>query len=131
MAAAAMIRTMTIDLANSDETGDLGVSHLKRLWSRCLRERFGIANTTTHAREWALDNVIYHGLNLPVEETIKFLYQYAPSFAEFENWILQRNGGVIYKNVADRINATIFALTSGEQPLRPEDETIERVLSDD
>jgi hypothetical protein len=121
---------MAIDLADSDVAGDLGVMHLKRLWSRCLRERSGIANGEQHEREWAMDNVVYHGLNLPLEETIKFLYNDAPSFRQFEEWVLHRNNGVIHKNVADRVNAAILALTSGEQTHRRE-ETVEPVLCED
>lgn len=49
-------------------TGGLAVFHLKRLWSRCTRDKFGQSNGS-HADEWAMDNAIYHGLNLPIEET--------------------------------------------------------------
>src|SRR5687767_5099412 len=118
---------MTIDLADSNATGDLGVLHLKRLWSRSLRDRSGISNGHDHAKEWALDNLIYHGLNLPIEETIQFLYQEGPSFAEFERWILGRNGGAIHKNVAERLNSTIKGLNH-ELPHRP---AVEPVLTKD
>lgn len=121
---------MSIELASSDVVGDLGVFHLKRLWSRCLRERSGFANGRGDENEWALDNVIYHGLNLPVEETIRFLYQDAPSFAEFETWVLERNGGAIHKNSVDRINATIGGLLTGERD-HTASEPIECVLAAD
>lgn len=105
--------TVTLKLERSDVTGGLGVFHLKRLWSRCMLERSG-RPASDSAAEWPLDNVIYHGLNLPIEETIRFLYQDAPSFEEFERWVAGRNGGTIHQNVIERINATVAALVSGE-----------------
>src|SRR5688500_9105878 len=107
---------MTIDLAESNTAGDLGVLHLKRLWSRSLRDRNGMSNGRDHSNEWVLDNLIYHGLNLPIEETIQFLYQEAPSFADFEKWVLARNGGTIHKNIVERLNATIEGLNRGPRP---------------
>ena len=80
--------------------------------------------------EWALDNVIYHGLNLPIEETIRYLYQDAPTLAEFENWVLERNGGVVHKNVADRINAAVLGLISGETQDESTVQPFENILSE-
>src|SRR6186997_2771779 len=105
---------MDLELRESTDGGGLGILHLGRLWSRCLRERHGMSNGHPTTNEWALDNVIYHGLNLPIEETIRYLYQAAPTLAEFENWVLERNGGVVHENVADRITAAVLGLISGE-----------------
>lgn len=107
-------------------TGDLGVFHLKRLWSRCVRERSGVASSASD--EWALDNVIYHGLNLPIEETIQYLYCSLPMYTEFERWVVDRNGGAIHANSVDRINAAIEGLLRGDAT-RGEEEPVERPLS--
>lgn len=103
----------TIELENSTAAGELGVLHLKRLWSRCMRDRSGISNGDSHADEWALDNIIYHGLGLPIEDTLQFLYGHAPSFAEFENWILERNGGALNDALVENINSTVGRMVSG------------------
>ena len=105
---------MNIELEDSSVPGGLGVLHLKRLWSRCLRERHGVTVGGRYADEWLLDNVIYHGLNLPIEETIRFLYQESPSFPDFEEWILLRNGNAIHQNTVERINAAVFGILHGE-----------------
>jgi hypothetical protein len=93
--------------------GSLRVAHLKRLWSRSIRDRSGLLNGDLAASEWALDNVIYHGLNLPIEQTIQFLYCETPSFEEFENWVRQRNGGSVSTEAVEKINATIERLLYG------------------
>ena len=120
---------MHIELYEPTATSDLGVLHVSRLWSRCLRDRHGLSNGEPLKNEWALDNVIYHGLNLPIEETIQYLYQTAPTLAEFENWILARNGGAINENVRGRINAAISGLISGENIAGSGIEPVPTVLS--
>ena len=117
-----------IDLEHSLTKGDLDVVHLKRMWCRAMRDRSGIPADAKREDEWALDNVIYHGLSLPIEETIQFLYQIAPSFAEFEKWVLERNGGTLNKNTLDRINVTIEGLLSGSSRSRSNDRA-ERLLT--
>jgi ectoine hydroxylase-related dioxygenase (phytanoyl-CoA dioxygenase family) len=121
---------MNIELEDSLAAGDLGIFHLKRLWSRSIRDRLGLEHGG-QGNEWALDNVIYHGLNLPIEETIRFLYQDAPTFAEFENWVRARNGSVIHQNAAERINAAITGLLSGERPITETLETEQILTADD
>jgi hypothetical protein len=121
---------MSINLDDSLATGRLGVFHLKRLWSRALRDRAGMSSGANGSTEWALDNVIYHGLGLPIEETIKYLYQTAPEFERFEDWILKKHDGVIHKNMVERINATIVGLLSGEQ-IEPAGGKVENVLTED
>jgi hypothetical protein len=105
---------MTVpNLEDSTTMGALGVLHLNRLWSRSIRDRAGILNGESAANDWALDNVIYHGLNLSIEETIQFLYREAPSLEEFENWVRQKNGGSIVADTIEKVNATIERLLLG------------------
>jgi ectoine hydroxylase-related dioxygenase (phytanoyl-CoA dioxygenase family) len=104
---------MEVELKDPRDGGELGIFHLGRLWSRCLRERYGRLNEDLFSNEWAMDNVIYHGLNLPIEDTIRHLYQDAPTFSEFEKWVMERNGGEITRETIDRINATVQSLLAG------------------
>ena len=79
-----------------------------------MRDRAGTANGESAADDWPLDNVIYHGLGLSIEETIQFLYNGAPSFEEFEKWIVERNGGLVNGVAIESVNAKIVSLVSGE-----------------
>ena len=74
-----------------------------------MRDRAGL-ETNTNGDEWSLDNVIYHGLHLPIEETVGFLYNQTPTFEEFEEWVLKRNGGAISEASIREINKTIHQL---------------------
>ena len=109
-----------IDLAEHTAIGELGVFHLKRLWSRSIRDRAGQANGEAGADEWALDNVIYHGLNLPIEETIQFLYLEEPSFGAFEEWVRTMNGGSLDAATIAKVNSTIANLISRRSACRAE-----------
>ena len=124
------IKDMSIDLEDSHSIGKLPVLHLKRMWSRALRDRYGVPSSRPDPTEWTLDNVIFHGLRLPIEETIQYLYQNAPEFELFEDWVLQKNGGVIQKNTIERINATVTGvLAGGHEP--PKIEAVEPILTRD
>ena len=60
--------------------------------------------TTLHDRH--LDHLVIHASGLGLEQTASFLGQQAPSFEEFERWIVATTGGVAPERVA-RINAAV------------------------
>ena len=91
------------DLAGPAETGALGVQYLKHYWSRALATRGGAFIEPTEL-SWRLDNLLLNGLGLPIEETTRYLMQAAPSFAEFESWVLARNGGQLEPLQIERLN---------------------------
>jgi hypothetical protein len=93
------------NLAPATETGALGIYQLKRLWSLAMAARAGRAwPTTLHDRH--LDNLVIHASGLGLEQTASFLGRQAPSFDEFERWIVATTGGVAPERVA-RINAAV------------------------
>ena len=94
-----------LDLAPATETGALGLYQLKRLWSRARAARAGHrVATTLHDRH--LDDLVIHASGLGLEQTASFLGQEAPSFEEFERWIVATTGGIAPERVA-RINAAV------------------------
>jgi hypothetical protein len=102
-----------ISLAPARETGALGICQLKRLWSRTVATRQGRAwPTTRHDRH--LDHLVIHASGLGLEQTLSYLGRQAPSFEEFERWIVATTGGVAPERVA-RINA---AVAGGDVPLQ-------------
>jgi ectoine hydroxylase-related dioxygenase (phytanoyl-CoA dioxygenase family) len=90
-------------LADLQETGVLGVQHLKRFWSQTLAKRNGVFMEQAK-EDWRWDNLVLNGLGLPLEETMRYLIQSAPSFAEFENWILAKNSGQMDALQIERLN---------------------------
>ncbi len=100
-----------LPLAAATDAGALGVFWLKRLWSRALAAQQGrFPAASMHERH--LDHLVIHALGVGLEQTTTYLGQTAPSFAEFERWIVATTGGVAPEQVA-RINA---AVTGGEPP---------------
>lgn len=110
----------------TDELGSLGVLHLKRLWARCMAQRAGGAPASDAESEWAADNTVLCGLGLGLHETLRYLYVAGPSFQQFEDWILERNGGFLHPQRAERINAALSGKSlpadeNGEDSLSLED----------
>ena len=91
------------------ETGRLGVFQLKRAWARQRGRRQGVFDTDP--RDFRLDHLVFDALGIGLEQTTQYLGQNAPSFEEFERWIVATTGGVSDLQVA-RINAAI----AGTQP---------------
>ena len=92
-------------LADATETGALGIYQLKRLWSRALAARKG-SFTPASAHDRHLDFLVTHACGLGLEQTADYLGRAAPSFEEFERWIVETTGGVASERVA-RINAAV------------------------
>jgi hypothetical protein len=93
-------------LAQATETGALGVYQLKRLWSRTMAVRQGhMLRTPQHERQ--LDRLVIHASGLGLEQTHSYLGQQAPSFDEFERWIVVTTGGIAPERVS-RINAAVI-----------------------
>jgi hypothetical protein len=83
------------------------IPHLERLWTRTIARRAGIVNAEEDAAEFGNDNIVLRGLGLGLHETIAYLCQTAPSFEEFERWIIERSGAAVDATVVARINAAV------------------------
>ena len=74
-----------LTVASYEEQGELQVSHLRRFWSKAMAQREG--SSDQWIEEYNLDRALLDCLGLGLEPTIVYLYQYGPSFSEFESWI--------------------------------------------
>jgi hypothetical protein len=103
-----MAQTATLaapSLAPATETGALGIYQLKRMWSRTMAGQQGRASPATpHDRH--LDYLVINATGLGLEQTANYLGRTAPSFEEFEHWVIATTGGVSPERVA-RINAAV------------------------
>ena len=91
-------------IATTEALGTLGVAHLKRYWS----VRMHRAQLSGHDAplDWARDRVVIHGLGIGIEQAARYLAQ-DRTFAEFEAWILDRNGGHVEPSTIARLNAAL------------------------
>lgn len=99
---------------DSKEDNQIGIAYLKSFWARTIDERNGKVSVRTQ-RDWQRDILIVNGLGLPLKETLKYLSQNAPSFAEFEDWIFRQNGGAPDALEIERINCKLNGISYDEQ----------------
>jgi hypothetical protein len=104
-----MLQTETV-LAASTEVGTLGVYQVKRLWSRAIEARRGRA--ARDVTDTQLDQLVTDALGVGLEQVQQFLFQTAPSFEDFERWIVATAGRPDADQIA-RINAAVIG---GEAP---------------
>ena len=81
-----------VAVVSSHETGKLNVKHLKRYWSKSILKKDGKLSSDAFIDEWRTDTTLLAVMGLGLEQTIQYVYQEAPSFEEFENWILTVSG---------------------------------------
>lgn len=72
----------------------VGILHLQRFWKKTALKRSGQLPQNAFLEEWATDQSLMNALGIGLEPTISYLYQEAPDFETFENWILEKTGGV-------------------------------------
>jgi len=92
-------------LAEQGEGGKLGVFALKRLWSRWLGDHVVAAEHA--ADEWRTTQVLFSGLGLGQEPTMRYVLGQRPDFAAFEDWIIANNGGPFAPEQIARLNAAL------------------------
>ncbi len=88
------------EIVSSHEIGKLQIKHLKRYWNKSILIRDRKLNATDLPAEWKTDTTLLTVVGVGLEPTIQYLYQYAPSFEQFEDWITKTSG----KPDADKVN---------------------------
>jgi hypothetical protein len=88
------------------------LEHLKRFWSEKL------AGSQQNV-SWVADNTLLSGLRVGLREAYDYLYRNRPSFAEFEAWILEKNGGAIDAGVINRLNTALSEAGVSGEPADP------------
>lgn len=94
----------SVALAASTETGALGVFQLKRLWSRAMAARRGVP--VQDGSDARLGQLVTDALGVGLHQSQQYLFQHAPGFEEFEQWIV-KTAGVPDPDLVARINATV------------------------
>ena len=110
-----------LNLAPSTEVGSLGVLHLKRIWSSVMTDRLG--HTISRPGEQGLDKMVLDCLGLGLNQTLQHLYASAPTFDDFEKWVVAMAGRPDRLRT-NRVNATITGHAYSE-PVRQWLEAVE------
>ena len=94
------------------------VSHLHRFWAQQTASARGEPDTE-QPKDWVADNTLLAGLRVGLRETYDYILNSRPVFAEFERWIIEKNGGAICAGRLERLHA---ALAGKGQPANPDAE---------
>lgn len=96
----------SVVMPDKQEISALGVLHLKRFW---WRRAVGspTSGKSDDGSEWVADNTLLCGLRLGLRETFDYLYAKKPTLAQFEAWIVEKNGGAIDPARIQRLNAAL------------------------
>ncbi len=85
----------------------LAIPYLQTYWQRAL----GLPGAPERAED--LDFALLSGLRLGLRQTLQVLHQRRPSFAEFEAWIVEQNGGTMDERELDRLRRALAGETVG------------------
>ncbi|MDB4922816.1 phytanoyl-CoA dioxygenase family protein [Mucilaginibacter sp.] len=105
-----------LQLPPIDEVGQLQIMHLKRYWQKSMLIRNGKLKSADFAHEWQLDKTLLFTLGLGLEQATMYLYQTAPAFEQFEQWIIETKGKASPESIA-LFNNTI--INKNNTNLRP------------
>ena len=102
---------------DAGDLGTLGVVGLRRFWAGKISHRKKGKSDRPDAEDLRADKLLLAGLRLGIRETLDYLMTEAPSFEEFEKWVLAKNGGSIEPGRLERLNRALrgdgsFALES-------------------
>lgn len=83
---------LSTSITSSLETGKLQVMHLKRFWEKSLLKLQRKITGEDFKNEWQMDRVLLFTLGLGLEQTMTYMFSVAPSFEQFEDWIIEIAG---------------------------------------
>ena len=92
---------------SSDIAGPLGAIHLPRLWSKLLMRAKGQLPDGYAECGGGFDQMVLDGLSVDRDAAVAFVKGNAPTYAQFEAWVLEQRGGSIPAAEIEASNAAI------------------------
>ncbi len=96
-----------IPLIGSSEAGPLGAMHLPRLWLKVTLSANDVLNDEYDECGAGFDQMVLDGLGIDRDAALDYLKSNGPTYPEFEQWVVDQNGGSIDQSVIDASNAAI------------------------
>ncbi len=103
-----------IPLIGSSEAGPLGAMHLPRLWLKVTLSAAGALNEEYDACGAGFDQMVLDGLGVDRDAAVAYLTNEKPTYPQFEQWVVDQNGGSIDQSVIDASNAAIAGYNHGD-----------------
>lgn len=119
------METTAIVIPDANDLGKIGIKQLKRYWAKGCAFREKLLNEADFHDEINIDTILLSVLGLGLEQTLRHWYS-LNDFNEFEDWILDINGGRIDSAKVARFNALFdgaeaVVYDAGEQVLSDAD----------
>ena len=103
-----------IPLIGSSEAGPLGAIHLPRLWLKVTLSASGALHDDYDECGAGFDQMVLDGLSVDRDAALDFLKSNIPTYPQFEQWVVDQNGGSIDQSVVDASNAAITGYEHGD-----------------
>ena len=103
-----------IPLIGSSEAGPLGAMHLPRLWLKVTLSASGALHDDYDECGAGFDQMALDGLGVDRDAALDFLKSNMPTYPQFEQWVVDQNGGSIDQSVIDASNAAIAGYEHGD-----------------
>jgi hypothetical protein len=104
-----------VPLISSDCAGPLGAIHLPRLWSKLMIAAAGKLPEGYDECGPGFDQMTLNGLNLDRQKTMDYVRNNKPTYMQFEQWVIQQNGGDISPDTIRKHNDAIRAYCHKEE----------------
>ena len=100
-------RTKVIPLISSDTAGPLGALHLPRLWTKLTLSNAGLLADGYDFCGSGFDQMTIDGLGLDRDKVIEFVKSRRPTYMQFEEWVIEQNGGNVPREKIEKHNAAV------------------------
>ncbi len=94
--------------------GPLGMVQLPRLWQKLLLSQAGLLPDDYDACGDGFDAMTLKTAGVSKEDAIAYISSHKPSYTEFENWIVEKNGGKIDPETVSKHNEAILRYNHSE-----------------
>lgn len=99
--------TKIVPLISSGTAGPLGAIHLPRLWTKLTLAGAGALPDGYDSAGAGFDQMTIDALNLKRDEVIAYVTEHKPTYMQFEQWVVEKNGGSVPAATIEQHNAAI------------------------
>jgi hypothetical protein len=100
--------TKVVPLISSGTAGPLGAVHLPRLWTKLTLSSAGILADGYDFCGQGFDQMTIDALGLNRDRVVEYIRAAKPTYVQFEQWVVDQNGGSISKEKIAAHNKAIL-----------------------
>ena len=108
-------REKVVPIVTSDVAGPLGVLHLPRMWAKITLGEAGMLPEGHDKCGQGFDQMTLDACGLDREETIAYIRDNKPSYVQFEQWVVEQNGGKLDQNRVRQHNDAVRGYNHGSE----------------